>query len=808
MSDKKTFIDSGEPIMFPNGDVMVEVDNDKGKSLSINPSDVIVIPLRDMVVMPMVPVPIQIGRESTYLAAKAAVDNRKGVFLVCQENAEAESPKLKSDFKKNGVLAHIVKMIDLPDGTHTIFTMPIVPAQLDKILSDEPYLRAKTTDRPKWWNVKRSDQSTWKAMTEMISENYQTLLSYVPEEEAKQLRFSLEQFSDEATRINFMIINSPLTTDEKQKLLDDNNAVNRASRLLAYFDVHTQQMQIRAEIVEKSHEEMTQQQKEDFLHRQMRAIQNELGDCENDDVEGLRKRADVKNWPKEALEHFNKEIKKLQRLNVQSPDYSVQYSYLDTFLNLPWDDYSEDTINLKKISQELNKDHYGLKDVKERILEQMAVIKLRGDMKAPILCLYGPPGVGKTSLGRSIANAIGREYVRVSLGGLHDEAEIRGHRRTYIGAMPGRIIKALEKCGKGNPVFVLDEIDKIGADHKGDPATALLELLDPEQNNAFHDNYVDFDYDLSNVMFIATANTLSTLSAPLLDRMELINISGYTTDEKVEIARRHLIPKALEANGLADTFLTFNKNAIAYIIDHYTRENGVRQLEKMIVKILRKIAYLKASGEVVPFKVNKDSVPRYLGKEQVMPDLYENNDTPGVVTGLAWTSVGGDILFIESSLSECKGGKLTLTGNLGNVMKESAEIALQYVKANADRFGIDTSLFESRNVHIHVPEGAIPKDGPSAGITMVTSLVSTFTNRKVREKTAMTGEITLRGKVLPVGGIKEKMLAAKRAGITDIVLSRQNHKDIKEIEDEYLKGLKFHYVDRIEEVIDFAIPAE
>ena len=532
------------------------------------------------------------------------------------------------------------------------------------------------------------------------------------------------------------------------------------------------------------------------------------GNSQEQDIEELSQKAAQKKWSEEVQEVFDKELRRLERLYPQSPDFSVQYNYLETLTDLPWGEYTTDNFNLKNAQRQLDKDHYGLEKVKERIIGHLAVLKLRGDMKAPIICLYGPPGVGKTSLGKSIAAALNRKYVRVSLGGLHDEAEIRGHRRTYIGAMPGRIIQGIQKAGASNPVFVLDEIDKIGNDFKGDPASALLEVLDPEQNNAFHDNYLDIDYDLSKVLFIATANNLNTISRPLLDRMELIEVSGYIQEEKVEIGRRHLVPKQLEEHGLNKDDLDIPKKTMAAIIESYTRESGVRELDKKIAKIMRKVARKKASGEQWNHELSIDELAEYLGMKEYMRDRYEGNDYAGVVTGLAWTAVGGEILYIESSLSRNKGEKLTLTGNLGDVMKESAVIALQYVKAHADQLGIDYDVFNHWNLHIHVPEGAIPKDGPSAGITMVTSIASTFTQRKVRAHLAMTGEITLRGRVLPVGGIKEKILAAKRAGIKEIILCEENRKDIEDIKENYLKGLKFYYVHDIKEVLDIALLKE
>ena len=551
---------------------------------------------------------------------------------------------------------------------------------------------------------------------------------------------------------------------------------------------------------------MNQQQREHFLQQQIKTIQDELGgSVQEQDIQELKEKASKKKWDASVAAIFEKELRKLERLYPQSPDFSVQYNYLETLTDLPWNEFTKDNFNLKHAQKQLDKDHYGLEKVKDRILEHLAVLKLRGDLKSPIICLYGPPGVGKTSLGKSIAEALKRKYVRISLGGLHDEAEIRGHRRTYIGAMPGRIIQGLLKAGSSNPVFVLDEIDKIGNDFKGDPASALLEVLDPEQNNAFHDNYLDIDYDLSNILFIATANNLNTISQPLLDRMELIDITGYILEEKVEIGRRHLVPKQLENHGLVKGDVDIPKKTMEVIVDSYTRESGVRELDKKIAKIMRKIARKKALEEEYPHTITVNDLHEYLGIKEYSRDKYEGNEYAGVVTGLAWTAVGGEILFVESSLSKSKGEKLTLTGNLGDVMKESAIIAMQYIKAHAEMLNISDDVFDKWNVHIHVPEGAIPKDGPSAGITMVTSIASSFTQRKVRPNLAMTGEITLRGRVLPVGGIKEKILAAKRANIKDIILSEENRKDIDEIKEKYIKGLTFHYVRNIKEVLDFAL---
>ena len=609
--------------------------------------------------------------------------------------------------------------------------------------------------------------------------------------------------------INFSCCNVPNGSSEKQDLLLIGNLKDRAYRLLFILNREYQLVELKTSIQMKTHEDINQQQKEYFLQQQIKTIQEELGGNINElEIRELREKAAKKKWSSAVAETFEKEVRKLERLHPQSPDYSVQTQYVQNIVNLPWNEYSKDNFNLSHAQKVLDRDHYGLEKVKERIIEHLAVLKLKGDMKSPIICLYGPPGVGKTSLGRSIAEALRRKYVRVSLGGLHDEAEIRGHRRTYIGAMCGRIIQNIQKAGTSNPVFILDEIDKITNDFKGDPASALLEVLDPEQNNAFHDNYLDIDYDLSKVMFIATANNLNTISQPLLDRMELIEVSGYIMEEKVEIAAKHLVPKQMDVHGLKKGSVKFPKKTLQVIVEAYTRESGVRELDKKIAKIMRKLARKVASDEPIPTSIKPEDLYEYLVAVEYSRDKYQGNDYAGVVTGLAWTAVGGEILFVESSLSKGKGSKLTLTGNLGDVMKESAMLALEYIHAHAAQFNINEELFENWNVHVHVPEGAIPKDGPSAGITMVTSLVSAFTQRKVKKNLAMTGEITLRGKVLPVGGIKEKILAAKRAGIKELILCKENEKDINEIKPEYLKGLVFHYVSDIQQVVDLALLRE
>ncbi|MDY5813657.1 MAG: endopeptidase La, partial [Bacteroides sp.] len=622
--------------------------------------------------------------------------------------------------------------------------------------------------------------------------------------------FAIRNIHHRSFLINYICSNLPLKKDEKMELLGLNSARERAYRLLEILNREVQLAEIKASIQMRAREDIDQQQREYFLQQQIKTIQDELGGSgQEQEIEEMRRKGKNMKWSKEVEEVFSKEVAKLERTHPQSPDYSVQLNYLQTMLNLPWGVFTSDNHNLKQAEKTLNKDHYGLEKVKERILEHLAVLKLKSDMKSPIICLYGPPGVGKTSLGKSVASALKRKYVRMSLGGVHDEAEIRGHRKTYIGAMPGRILKGLIKAGSSNPVFILDEIDKINSDRQGDPSSALLEVLDPEQNTAFHDNFLDVDFDLSKVMFIATANNIGTIPAPLLDRMELIEVSGYITEEKIEIARRHLVPKAAEANGLEKSQIKLPKQTLEALIESYTRESGVRELEKKISKIMRKLArQLATDGVIEKPEVSVADLRTLLGAPEYTRDRYQGNEYAGVVTGLAWTAVGGEILFVETSLSKGKGGKLTLTGNLGDVMKESAMLALEYIKAHAQELNIDERVFDHWNIHIHVPEGAIPKDGPSAGITMATSLVSALTQRKVKKGIGMTGEITLRGKVLPVGGIKEKILAAKRAGLSEIILCSENKKHIDEIPEEYLKGLQFHYVDNVKDVFALAITEE
>ncbi len=761
-----------------------------------------ILPLRNMVLFPGVAIPVVIGRPKSMKLIKEASQKKTLIGVVCQKEMEVEDPGL-DDLYTTGVIGEIVRVLEMPDGTTTVILQGKKRFTLNELTETDPYLLGNITlledvfpdktDREYEALVSTVKDLTIKTMSAMANP-------------PRDLIFSIKNNKNLQYQINFSASNIPSGASEKQMLLQIDNLKERAYRLLFILNREYQLLELKASIQMKTHEDINQQQKEYFLQQQIKAIQEELGGNINEqEIKALKEKASKKKWSKEVAEIFEKEVRKLERLNAQSPDFSIQTQYVQTIVNLPWEEYSKDNFNLKRAEKVLNRDHYGLEKVKERIIEHLAVLKLKGDMKSPIICLYGPPGVGKTSLGKSIAEALNRKYVRISLGGLHDEAEIRGHRRTYIGAMSGRIIQNIQKAGTSNPVFVLDEIDKITSDFKGDPSSALLEVLDPEQNTAFHDNYLDIDYDLSRVMFIATANNLNTISQPLLDRMELIEVSGYIMEEKVEIAARHLVPKQLDIHGVPSDKVTIPKKTLQLIIESYTRESGVRELDKKIAKVIRKIAKRFAMGDDTSVQVTPALVKEFLGPVEYTRDKYQGNDYAGVVTGLAWTSVGGEILFVESSLSKGKGEKLTLTGNLGAVMKESAVIALEYSRAHAKAFNINEEMFENWNVHIHVPEGAIPKDGPSAGITMVTSLVSAFTQRKVRPNLAMTGEITLRGKVLPVGGIKEKILAAKRAGIKDILLCEENRKDVDDIKADYLKGLSFHYVKDIAEVVKFAL---
>ena len=782
-----------------------DVDEDFTEGIEKVGDTIPILPLRNMVLFPGVALPVIIGRPKSMRLIKEAVHKKSLIGVVCQKEMGTEDPILE-DLYTTGVIADIVRVLEMPDGSTTVILQGKKRFELNELTETDPYLSGKITvledTKPD-----KTDRE-FEALISTIKDLTIKMLGAVAEP-PRDLIFSIKNNKNVLYVVNFSCSNIPSGSAEKQQLLLIGDLKERAYRLLFILNREYQLVELKASIQMKTHEDINQQQKEYFLQQQIKTIQEELGGNINElEIKELREKASRKKWPAEVAQVFEKELRKLERLHPQSPDYSVQTQYVQNIVNLPWNEYSKDNFNLSHAQKVLDRDHYGLEKVKERIIEHLAVLKLKGDMKSPIICLYGPPGVGKTSLGRSIAEALRRKYVRVSLGGLHDEAEIRGHRRTYIGAMCGRIIQNIQKAGTSNPVFILDEIDKITNDFKGDPASALLEVLDPEQNNAFHDNYLDIDYDLSKVMFIATANNLNTISQPLLDRMELIEVSGYIMEEKVEIAAKHLVPKQMDVHGLKKGSVKFPKKTLQVIVEAYTRESGVRELDKKIAKIMRKLARKVASDEPIPTSIKPEDLYEYLGAVEYSRDKYQGNDYAGVVTGLAWTAVGGEILFVESSLSKGKGSKLTLTGNLGDVMKESAMLALEYIHAHAAQFNINEELFENWNVHVHVPEGAIPKDGPSAGITMVTSLVSAFTQRKVKKNLAMTGEITLRGKVLPVGGIKEKILAAKRAGIKELILCKENGKDINEIKPEYLKGLVFHYVSDIQQVVDLALLRE
>jgi len=764
--------------------------------------DLPILPLRNMVMYPGVALPVSVGRAKSLQLIKEAYAQKQYIGVTCQKDMYVDEPEYK-DLYEIGTIAEIVKILEMPDGSTTVILQGKRRFHLDNLTTFTPYLRGNISLLEE--KMPKSNDKEFEALISAIKDMTFNILKTLGEP-SRELMFALRNIENSHYLINFLCSNIPLNTQQKQDLLNIDSVKQRAFSLYTALSKEAQLIEIKASIQSRTREDLNQQQREHFLQQQIKTIQDELGgSVQEQDIQELKEKASKKKWDASVAAIFEKELRKLERLYPQSPDFSVQYNYLETLTDLPWNEFTKDNFNLKHAQKQLDKDHYGLEKVKDRILEHLAVLKLRGDLKSPIICLYGPPGVGKTSLGKSIAEALKRKYVRISLGGLHDEAEIRGHRRTYIGAMPGRIIQGLLKAGSSNPVFVLDEIDKIGNDFKGDPASALLEVLDPEQNNAFHDNYLDIDYDLSNILFIATANNLNTISQPLLDRMELIDITGYILEEKVEIGRRHLVPKQLENHGLVKGDVDIPKKTMEVIVDSYTRESGVRELDKKIAKIMRKIARKKALEEEYPHTITINDLHEYLGIKEYSRDKYEGNEYAGVVTGLAWTAVGGEILFVESSLSKSKGEKLTLTGNLGDVMKESAIIAMQYIKAHAEMLNISDDVFDKWNVHIHVPEGAIPKDGPSAGITMVTSIASSFTQRKVRPNLAMTGEITLRGRVLPVGGIKEKILAAKRANIKDIILSEENKKDIDEIKENYIKGLTFHYVRNIKEVLDFAL---
>ena len=765
------------------------------------PKTLPILSLRNTVLFPGVVIPITASRDKSIQLIKDANNFNKLLGVVAQKNEKIEDPKPNQIYKV-GTVAKILKVLQMPDGNTTVIIQGKKRFEIDRIISEKPYITANIKDVPE---VNPGvDNSEFKAIIESIKDLSLEIIKRNPNIPS-EASFAIKNIESNSFLVNFVSSNMNLPVSDKQKLLEMSNLQERAMDTLKFMNMEFKKLEIRNDIQSKVQSDLSKQQREFFLHQQMKTIQEELGDVSHDsEIEDMKKRASKKKWNEETKLHFNKEIGKLQRMNPQVAEYSVQRNYLDLLLDLPWDSYSKDKFDLVKAKKILDRDHFGLEDVKKRIIEYLAVLKIRNDMKSPILCLHGPPGVGKTSLGKSIAEAIGRKYVRISLGGLRDEAEIRGHRKTYIGAMPGRIIQNIKKANTSNPVFVLDEIDKIRNSNIGDPSSAMLEVLDPEQNKEFYDNYLELGYDLSKVMFIATSNNLSSIQPALLDRMEIINVSGYTTEEKIQIGKKFLLPKQLNEHGLKKKDLKIPSSVIEKIAEGYTRESGVRGLEKQIAKLVRNCAKNIVTDIKYDPNLSIKEMNKILGNPKLERDKYENNDIAGVVTGLAWTSVGGDILFIESILSKGK-GKLSITGNLGKVMSESAKIALEYIKSNADKFNLSPDMFEKYNVHIHVPEGATPKDGPSAGIAMLTSLVSLYTQKKIKSKIAMTGEITLRGKVLPVGGIKEKILAAKRAKIKEILLSKQNERDINEIKKEYLKGLKFHYVSEMSEVIDIAV---
>ena len=777
-------------------------DEDEDKISKEDTPDVMsILPLRNTVLFPGVIIPITIGRDRSVKLIKDAENGKNSIGVVSQKEFDTELPELK-DLNEVGTVAQILKMLKMPDGNITAVIQGRKRFKIEEMVQNDPYYKARITDL-KEIKPEKNDQE-FSALVSSVKDLALRIIDESPNIPA-EAAIAIKNIKNTSFIINFVASNMSISLSEKQALLEEVDLKKRAIKVLELLTKELQLLEMKNKIQSKVQTDLDKQQREYYLNQQMKAIQEELGGSGSQkEIDEMRKQGDKKKWNKEIENAFDKELRKLQRMNPSMSDYAVQRSYIELILELPWEECTIDSFDLKKAREILDRDHFGLEKVKERIIEHLAVLKLKGDMKSPILCLYGPPGVGKTSLGKSIAEALGRKYERVSLGGLRDESEIRGHRKTYIGAMPGRIIKSIQKAKSSNPVFVLDEIDKVTRDSHGDPSSALLEVLDPEQNEAFHDNYLELDYNLSKVMFVATANSLATVQPALRDRMEIIEINGYTIEEKVQIAKKHLLPKQLKSHGLKKEQFTLSDAMLEKIVDQYTRESGVRTLDKMVSKMIRNVAKSLVMEESFDYSPDSDVVEKVLGAPIFDRDRFIDNSVAGVVTGLAWTSVGGDILFIESSLSKGK-GKLSVTGNLGKVMKESVTIAMEYLKAHAELYDLSAEVFENWNVHVHVPEGATPKDGPSAGITMFTSLVSSFTQRKVKEKIAMTGELTLRGKVLPVGGIKEKILAAKRSGINEIILSKQNRKDILDINEKYVKGMTFHYVNTLKEVTDIAL---
>lgn len=775
-----------------------EDDSVEGENL---PDELPILAVRNTVLFPGVLIPITVGRQKSIRVVKQAYKGDKIIGILTQKNPKVDDPKT-ADLFGIGTVAKIVKMLVLPDGNTTIIVQGKQRFAVKELVSESPVLKANVEYLKE--NFPKRQSKEVKAIIQSIRDTANRIMALNPEI-PKEAQVALENIEKPSFLVHFLSSNINAEAKEKQVLLEINDGIERATKLLQYLMKEMQMLELKSEIQNKVHSDIDQQQRDYFLRQQMKVLQDELGeDGPEREVQVLRERGMKKQWPEKIAKHFNKELDKILRMNHMAAEYPIAMNYAEMMVDLPWQEYSEDDLNLKKSKKVLDDDHFGLEKVKDRILEYLAVLKLKNDLKGPILCLYGPPGVGKTSLGRSIAKALGRQYVRMSLGGVHDEAEIRGHRKTYVGAMPGKVIQNIKKSKYSNPVFVLDEIDKVNSNFRGDPSSALLEVLDPEQNSEFIDNYLEVEYDLSKVLFIATANSLDTIQPALRDRMEIIEVSGYTIEEKIEIAKRHLVPKQKKEHGLKTKDFTFDNKSIQFLIEGYTRESGVRSLERVVGSVIRSVAKSIAMEEEYPKKATPEFIEKVLGGKRFDKEIYQDNKSAGVVTGLAWTAVGGEILFIESSLSRGK-GKLTLSGQLGDVMKESAMAAISYLKSHADDLGIDYRVFEKYDLHMHIPAGAVPKDGPSAGITMLTALASLFTQRKVKNKLAMTGEITLKGNVLPVGGIKEKILAAKRAGIKEIILSERNQKDIDEIGDQYIKGLTFHYVEKADEVIELAL---